>query len=96
MTNIDRYQSRFREKMNLIKGIKADIKEMLEELGYGNGTYADFSLTCKPDRFTRVGVMSSTLFFVDNGHFEWHEDNVIDIDELLNILRAVHHILPNR
>lgn len=96
MTNIDRYQTRFREKINLIKGIKADIKEMLEELGYGNGTYADFSLTCKPDRFTRIGVMNSTLFFVDYGLIEWHEDNINDIDELLNILRAVHHILPNR
>ena len=96
MINIDKYQTRFREKMNLIKGIKADIKEMLKELGYGNGTYADFSLTCKPDRFTRVGVMNSTLFFVDNDLFEWHEENVIDIDELLNILRATHHILPNR
>ena len=93
---MDRYQTRFREKINLINNIKADIKDMLKELGYGNGTYADFPLTCKPDRFTRVVVMSSTLFFVDNGHFEWHEDNVIDIDELLNILRAVHHILPNR
>ena len=96
MTNIDRYQTRFREKMNLIKDIKKDIKEMLEELGYGNGTYADFLYTCKPDRFTRVGFMYSTLFFVDNDLSEWHEDNVNDIDELLNILRAVHHILPNR
>ena len=96
MTNIDRYQTRFREKINLIKDIKKDIKEMLEELGYGNGTYADFSLTCKPDRFTRVGFMYSTLFFVDNDLCEWHEDNINDIDELLGILRAMHHILPNR
>lgn len=93
---MDRYQTRFREKINLINNIKADIKDMLKELGYGNGTYADFPLTCKPDRFKRVGIISSTLFFVDNDHFDWHEDNVIDIDELLNILRAVHHILPNR
>lgn len=97
MTNIDRYQARFREKMNLIKGIKADIKKMLEELGYGNyGTYAQFEYTCKPSRFVKVGVMHSTLFFVDNDLCEWHEDNVNDIDELLNILRAMHHILPNR
>lgn len=96
MTNIDRYQTRFREKLNLIRDIKKDIKEMLEELGYGSGTYADFSLTCKPDRFTRVGFMHSTLFFVDYGRIEWNEDNINDVDELLDILRAVHHILPNR
>lgn len=95
MTNIDRYQSRFREKIILINNIKADIKDMLIELGYGNyGGYATFSYTCKPTRFTKVGVMHSTLFFVDNDNNEWHSDNVNDIDELLNILRAMHHILP--
>jgi hypothetical protein len=95
ITTMDRYQTRFREKITLINNIKADIKDMLIELGYGNyGGYATFSYTCKPTRFTKVGVMHSTLFFVDNDNNEWHSDNVNDIDELLNILRAMHHILP--
>lgn len=93
---MDRYQTRFREKMNLINNIKKDIKDMLIELGYGNGDdYVTLSYAYKPTRFTKVGLMHSTLFFVDNGNNEWHEDNVVDnIDELLYILRAMHRILP--
>lgn len=94
MANIDRYAERVKEKNNLVQGIKADIKAMLTELGYGNGTYAKFSLTAKPDRFTRVGTLYSSLFFMDDNGNEWHEDNINDVNELLGILRAVHHILP--
>ena len=93
---MDKYQARQIEKFNLIKGIKNDIKEMLNDLGYTNCKYANFTLTCKPDRFTKVGTLNSTLFLVDNNGMEYHEDNINDVDELLTILRAMHHILPNR
>ena len=89
---MDRYQTRLKEKQMFVKAIKQDIKDMLEELGYGDGVYVDFSITCKPDRFTRIGTMYSTLFFVDYELNEWHEDNINDIDELLSILRAMHHL----
>ena len=90
----DKYAERLKEKNALVKGIKADIKEVLAEKGYGNGVYADFDWSAKPDRFKRVGVLHNTLFFVDNSLDEWHEDNVNDINELLVILRGVYHILP--
>jgi hypothetical protein len=93
---MDRFANRLKEKDALIKNIKEDIKVMLKELGYGSGVYANFSITCKPDRFKRVGTVHSTLFFVDNGNHEWHEDNVTDINELLVILRAMHHIQYNK
>ena len=90
----DKYAARLKEKNALVQGIKADIKEVLAEKGYGNGVYAYFEWSSKPDRFTRVGVMHNTLFLVDDNRNYWHEDNVNDINELLVILRGVYHILP--
>lgn len=90
----DKYAARLKEKNALVQGIKADIKEVLAEKGYGNGVYANFDWSSKPDRFTRVGVMHNTLFFVDNDKCEWHEDNLTNVEELLTILRGVYHIIP--
>ena len=92
---VDRYAARQKEKYALVQGIKADIKEVLVEKGYGEfSKYAHFSITCKPDRFKGVAVMHNTLFFLDNDNNEWHSDNVNELDELLVILRAMYHILP--
>lgn len=91
---VDRFAVRQKEKYALIQGIKADIKEVLAEKGYGDfGKYAHFSITCKPDRFKGVAIKYNTLFFLDNDDREWHSDNVMDLDELLGILRAMYHIL---
>lgn len=91
----DRYSARLKEKHTLISGIKDDIKEMLAEKGYGDcGGFAEFMLTSKPDRFKSVGIDFGNLYFKDNKGTDWHSDNVNDIEELLTILRAVHHILP--
>ena len=91
---VDRFAARQKEKYALIQGIKADIKEVLAEKGYGDfGKYAHFSITCKPDRFKGVAIKYNTLFFLDNDDREWHSDNVMDLDELLGILRAMYHIL---
>jgi hypothetical protein len=92
---MDRFGQRLKEKNALIQGIKADIKAMLEELGYGDcGGFANFQWTCKPDRFKSVGIDWGSLYFKDNDGSDWHSDNVNDIEELLSILRAMHHILP--
>ena len=92
---VDRYAARQKEKYALVQGIKADIKEVLVEKGYGDfAKYAHFSITCKPDRFKGVAVMHNTLFFLDNDNNEWHSDNVNELDELLTILRAMYHIIP--
>lgn len=92
---VDRFAARQKEKYALVQGIKADIKEVLVEKGYGDfGKYAHFSITCKPDRFKGVAVMHNTLFFLDNDNCEWHSDNVNDLEELLGILRAMYHIIP--
>ena len=37
----DKYAARLKEKNALVQGIKADIKEVLAEKGYGNGVYAN-------------------------------------------------------
>ena len=90
---VDRFAARQKEKFALVQGIKADIKEILVERGYGDfGKYAHFSITCKPDRFKGVAIMYNTLFFLDNDNTEWHSDNVNDLEELLVILRAMYHI----
>lgn len=92
---VDRFAARQKEKYALVQGIKADIKEVLVEKGYGDfAKYAHFSITCKPDRFKGVAVMHNTLFFLDNDNNEWHSDNVNELDELLTILRAMYHIIP--
>jgi len=91
----DRYSARLKEKHALISGIKDDIRQILSEKGYGDcGGFAEFILTCKPDRFKSVGIDFGNLYFKDNEGADWHSDNVNDIDELLSILRAMHHILP--
>lgn len=92
---MDRFGQRLKEKHALVQGIKADIKAMLGELGYGDTAgFADFQWTCKPDRFKSVGIDWGSLYFKDNDGRDWHSDNVNDIEELLSILRAMHHILP--
>jgi hypothetical protein len=92
---VDRFAARQKEKFALVQGIKADIKEVLVEKGYGDfSKYAHFSITCKPDRFKGVAIMYNTLFFLDNEGNEWHSDNVNELEELLGILRAMYHILP--
>lgn len=94
---MDRYAERLKEKSVLVQGIKEDIKAMLNELGYGDCSgYAEFRWSCKPDRFKSVGIEFGSLYFKDNDGIEYHSDNVTDIEELLYILRAMHHIAPKK
>lgn len=92
---MDFYRTRLKEYNSLVSGIKKDIQSKLEELGYGDcAGFAPFNWTCKPDRFREVGIDFGSLYFKDNEGTEWHSDNVNDVNELLSILRAVHHITP--
>ena len=94
---VDRFAERLKEKSVLVQGIKSDIKEMLLELGYGDSSgYAEFQWTCKPDRFKSIGIDFGQLYLKDNDGNEWHSDNIYNVEELLYILRAMHHIKPKR
>lgn len=94
---VDRFAERLKEKSVLVQGIKSDIKEMLLELGYGDySDYAEFQLSCKPDRFKLIGIDFGQLYLIDHDSKEWHIDNICNVEELLYILRAIHHIKPKR
>lgn len=94
---MDRFAKRLKEYNTLVRDIEEDIKAMLVELGYGDCSgYAQFNWTCKPDRFSEVGIDFGSLYFKDNEGSDWHSDNVNDINELLSILRAMHHIMPRQ
>ena len=94
---MDRYAERLKERRLLVQGIKEDIKAMLVELGYGDcAGYAEFHWSCKPDRFKSVGIEFGDLYLNDNDGETYHSDNITDLEELLYILRAMHHIAPKK
>lgn len=87
---MDRFRQRQVELNNLVKGIKEDIKTMYKELGC-NG-YVVFYDYCKPKKFDAVCIHCDTLFFRDDDGYDYHSDNVNNVDDLLTILRAMHHL----
>lgn len=92
---MDRYQEREKELCGFRKRIKEDIIAVYNEKGYTGNGIAQF-LNIKPDTFQGVKVECGTLYFVTYDDVMWHSDNVTDINLLMTLLRAVHHIIPYR
>lgn len=93
---MDRYAKRETEVRSLAQRIKEDIKALYFEKGYYAGQIVKFMHTSKPTDFADVYVCQGTLYFRDNGEHDIHSDNVNDITALLEILRAMYHLPPNR
>ena len=92
---MDRYAEREKEVRNLVQGIKEDIKAVYSEKGYYAGQIVKFMYTSKPTDFAYVYVCQGTLYLRDNDGYDFHSDNVNDVAVLLEILRAMYHLLPN-
>ena len=90
---MDRYQEREKELWGFRKKIKEDVIAVYNEKGYAGNGIAQF-FTAKPDNFQGIKVEGNTLYFVNDDNLMWHSDNVTDINLLMSILRATHHIIP--
>lgn len=91
---MDRYLERERDVRNLVQRIKEDIKAVYFEKGYYAGQIVKFMYTSKPTDFAYVYVCQGTLYFRYNDGNDVHSDNVNDITALLEILRAMYHLVP--
>lgn len=88
---VDRFALREKQLRTLTNEIKNDIKTIYKDNCFKG--YVCFNLSCKPKRFDAVCIHYDTLFLRDDDGYDYHIDNINDINELLEVLMCMYHIV---